>query len=210
MKTIETKLFAFDELSEDAKKKVLENDRYRNVEYGLEWWYWAYEDFKQILEILGFTQNNVGSSDIYFSGFWSQGDGACFYNYSWSYGKGMAKAMREYATRDKDLNRIAKDLQEIARRSFYQISFTVDKVYGGGNYSHENTVTGNLPSWSEYQSENAYDLEEAFTEVVRDLCRWLYASLEREHDYLTSDECLLEQLSGDTSEEYTEEGERFL
>jgi hypothetical protein len=51
---------------------VLDKYRYVNTEHH-EWWGCVYEDWKQRLEELGFFNIH-----IYFSGFASQGDGACF------------------------------------------------------------------------------------------------------------------------------------
>lgn len=42
MRTVETKLFSFDELSEDAKQKVIANNYDINISY--DWWQFIYED----------------------------------------------------------------------------------------------------------------------------------------------------------------------
>lgn len=58
-----------------------------------------------------------------------------------------------------------------------------------------------------YQDMTA-DAEEMVIEALRDLTRWLYRHLEREYDYLTSDEAVDEAI---TANEYTftEAGRRF-
>jgi hypothetical protein len=58
-----------------------------------------------------------------------------------------------------------------------------------------------------YQDMTA-DAEEMVIEALRDLARWLYRHLEREYDYLTSDEAVDEAI---TANEYTftEAGRRF-
>lgn len=54
MRIIETKVYTFDELSEEAKQKALENLAYINVEH-LEWWEFTYEDAKRVgIKITGF------------------------------------------------------------------------------------------------------------------------------------------------------------
>lgn len=52
------------------------------------------------------------------------------------------------------------------------------------------------------------DAEEAVAEALRDLARWLYRQLEREYDYLSSDEVVDETIitNGYT---FTEAGQRF-
>lgn len=73
MKTLTTTLYTFDELSEETQKKVLDNLRHTNVEDGFQWYDFVYEMWKEKLAAKGFID-----AKIYFSGFWSQGDGACF------------------------------------------------------------------------------------------------------------------------------------
>lgn len=58
-----------------------------------------------------------------------------------------------------------------------------------------------------YQDMTA-DAEEIVIEALRDLARWLYRQLEREYDYLSSDEAVDETI---TANEYTftKAGRRF-
>lgn len=69
MKTIELKLFNFEELSDKAQKKALEDHRYIETDY--DWWEFTYEDFKQFCEEIG-----VKVEKINFQLSYSQGDGA--------------------------------------------------------------------------------------------------------------------------------------
>ncbi len=70
--TIEIQLFNFNELSDKLKEKVIE--KHRNFEVELYDWYdFMYEDWKAKLISIGFE-----NPSIYFSGFYNQGDGACF------------------------------------------------------------------------------------------------------------------------------------
>lgn len=72
MKVISTNVYTFDELSAEAKEKALEWGRDLNV--GRDDWYTCvYEDYETKLADLGYKDIKM-----YFSGFWSQGDGACF------------------------------------------------------------------------------------------------------------------------------------
>ncbi len=49
-------------------------DKYRDVLVGHGDWYESvYEHFKEMMSVIGIRVDKV-----YFSGFWSQGDGACF------------------------------------------------------------------------------------------------------------------------------------
>lgn len=68
---IEKTEFTIEELSEDAKQKAYKEWAQQDI--GYEWWDSTYDHWKDMLSDLG-----IHVTDIYFSGFWSQGDGACF------------------------------------------------------------------------------------------------------------------------------------
>jgi len=86
MRTIETKVYKFDELSETAKQAA--RDEFRKNGFGFDWWDSTYEDAEQVAEVLGIDikqraipthgGRTIDEPAIYFSGFCSQGDGACF------------------------------------------------------------------------------------------------------------------------------------
>lgn len=52
------------------------------------------------------------------------------------------------------------------------------------------------------------DAEESVIEALRDLARWLYRQLEREYDYLSSDEVVDEVIAAN-GYTFTETGRRF-
>jgi len=67
----EVKVYKFNELSDEAKQKAIENLHDLNTSY--DWDQFITDDFKEKMNAIGFVVSNT-----YFSGFWSQGDGACF------------------------------------------------------------------------------------------------------------------------------------
>ena len=140
----------------------------------------------------------------WFSGFWSQGDGACFEGY-WSHAKGAAARIRDYAPTDTTLHGIADRLQAIQRRNFYQLAAEASHR---GRYCHEYTmsvdVTRDSPTWQ----PPTEDAEETVTEALRDVARWLYRQLQAEYDYLTSDEAVEEGILANAYT-FTEAGRRF-
>lgn len=71
-RTIRTKVYKFNELSQDAKNKVIEHYRNINVDYD-QWHEPIIEGAKEDLIAAGYI-----NPTIYYSGFSSQGDGACF------------------------------------------------------------------------------------------------------------------------------------
>ena len=78
MREVITKLYKFEELSEEAKLKCIEVVQNDEDYLFYDWWDSCYEWFKD-------TYGHLFDIDrIYFSGFWSQGDGAMF-EYSFLY-----------------------------------------------------------------------------------------------------------------------------
>lgn len=129
---IETTVYQMEELSDDAKEKA--RDWYREGAFDHDWYWAVYADFEQICEILGIALASVpvrlhgGGTRrkpcIWFSGFASQGDGACFEG-DYSYARGCASAIRSYAPKDQELHRIADALLAIQWSNFFQLSARV-------------------------------------------------------------------------------------
>ena len=112
MRTETIEIYTFDELSDDAKDKAREWWLGGGLDY--DWYEFIFYDFLNICEILGF---DVIESNIHFSGFCSQGDGASFTG-SYKYSRGAANKIREYAPQDKVLHEIADTLQALQKRNF--------------------------------------------------------------------------------------------
>ncbi|MBY0137615.1 antitoxin of toxin-antitoxin stability system [Paracoccus yeei] len=209
---IETTVYRLDELSEAAK----DNARawYREGGFDYDWYDAVYEDFRRIADILGIriksrTVRLMGGGVrqepcIWFTGFWSQGDGAAFEGH-YSYRKGTAAEIRTYAPKDVELHRIADALHQAQRRNFYQL--TAEATHRG-RYYHEYcmaiSVERDSPTWQDMTA----DAEETVIEALRDLARWLYRQLEREYDYLTSDEAVDEAIVANEYS-FTVDGKRF-
>ena len=207
-----TTVYQFPELSDAAKDKA--RSWYRELGPHDDWWNGVYEDFERVCDILGIRLKTTpvrlmggGTRQkpcIWFSGFWSQGDGACFEGY-FSHAKGAAARIRDYAPTDATLHGIADRLHGIQRRNFYQLAAEVSHR---GRYYHEYTmlvdVIRDSPTWQ----PPTEDAEEIVTEALRDLARWLYRQLQAEYDHLTSDEAIED---GIIVNEYTftEGGRRF-
>jgi hypothetical protein len=166
----ERTVYTFDELSDQAKKKARE--WFRDGALDHEWWDCIEEDAKTCGSLMG-----IEVSKLYFTGFWSQGDGACF-DGSYRYAKGGAKAIRNYAPNDVKLHKIADDLQALQRCSFYKITAHVKHR---GHYYHSRCT--------EIDVDDARDMsaEESVSELLRDFMDWIYRSLEHEHNWLLAD-----------------------
>ncbi len=209
---IHTIVYRLDELSDEAKDKP--RAWYREGGFDYDWYDAVYEDFQRIAEIIGirFKTRTVrlmggGSGQkprIWFRGFWSQGDGACWEGF-YSYRKNASAEIRSYAPQDAALHRIADTLQALQRRNFYQLHAEASHR---GHYYHEYCMVISVERDSPTYQDMTADAEEIVTEALRDLARWLYRQLEREYDYLTSDEAVDEAI---TANEYTftDAGRRF-
>lgn len=211
MRTIETSLYQFDELSESAKEKA--RDWYRQADAGDNYFSeCVIDDAATIADLIGIDlrQKRVNLMNgtvrydpaVYWSGFSSQGDGASFEG-SYCYKKGAAKAIRAHAPQDRELHRIADELQALQARNFYRLRASIGT---SGRYCHEYSMDVNV----EYAGDDCRDVsavEDDLTELIRDFARWIYRALEREYDYQNSDEAVDENIRANQYE-FEEDGAR--
>ena len=173
-----------DELLDEVKESVLDKNRMINVEH-IEWW----EDTVDHIKVCG-DKIGISIDKVYFSGFNNQGDGACFEGF-YEYKKGSLKLIKEFVPLDEELIRVAKDLQELQRRFFYQLSA---RVFHRGHYYHENCTVIDVAGNEDFAYEVHDDAEDGVIEFLRDFMRWSYKRLEQEYNFLTSDEQVMETL----------------
>ena len=199
MRTIETQVFKYDELTDEAKAKA--RAWYMGVAcQDNEWFENEYEYIDTVASIIGISVEkksgrNSNFSAIYFSGFYSQGDGACFEG-SYRYAKGALKAIKAYAPQDTELHRIAKELQDIQRRHFYQLRATTQHR---GHYYHSNSMDVNV--WND--SDENRDIDGATDDIANcmiDFADWIYSQLEKEYEYQTSDDVAEEMIQANEYE----------
>jgi hypothetical protein len=194
--TVTRSIFKFPELPDDVKARALDGLRDINVDHS-DWYESEFDWFKDCAKALGIEIEN-----IYFTGFWSQGDGAQFTG-SYSYRKGWRKALSEVAS-DPALVSIGEALQTVQRRNFYQLSATVGTR---GRYSHEMATSIDVTredSWSALDLARDGD-DDDVAEALRDFMRWIYRRLEAEYEYQTSDESIREIIECNEYE-FDEEG----
>ncbi|WP_421950111.1 antitoxin of toxin-antitoxin stability system [Pelagibacterium sp.] len=189
---IEITVFRLEELSEDAREEARSWYRERCLDY--DWYDAVYDDFQRICKILGIrlktrTVRRMGGGTrldprIWFRGFFSQNDGACF-EAKLSYAPSMARKIRDYAPRDTALHKIADALQDVQRRNFYQLHADISH---SGHCDREYGMEINVERDSPARQAMTGDAEEIITEVMRDLARELYRHLEREYEFLISED----------------------
>jgi len=209
---VETTVYRLDELSTEAKEKA--RAWYRESTPDDDWSEFVTQDFETICAILGvrlktrsvrlYGGGTRQKPCIWFRGFWSQGDGACFEAF-YSYQKDAPRNIRDHAPRDAELHRIAGALQSIQRRNFYQLQA---EIRHRGYYYHEHCMAISVERDSQTYRHMTADAEDGIVEALRDLARWLYSQLEREYEHQTSDIVIDEMmLANDYS--FTAAGRRF-
>ena len=182
---VEKTVYKFDELSDSAKDHAISQ-----YACDYDWWDLVYEDFNEILTILGFDveehHNGRKRLNIEFSGFYHQGSYAAFCG-SYHFRKGMVKAIKDYAPQDEELFRIAKELVAMQKATFYSLSanFTYSDYRG---YSVDMECSRHNYGWCDLNEPETH-----FREILKDLSAWLYKKLENEYEYFTSYESFEEQ-----------------
>lgn len=189
IKTIE--LYEYDELPDDIKAKVLENERDINVDY--DWHKWTLEDWEGKLEAMGFEDANIS-----FSGFWSQGDGASFTS--------KRVNIEDFLASQKCKTRF-KALLKALKKDEIESNFDVSRI--SHHYSHEYTVTvdSEILYNRDYKPEKYVliegqegELRKLMLETVRELSRKIYRELQQDYEYLTSDAAVIDTIKAN---EYT-------
>jgi hypothetical protein len=188
MKTIvkEYQGFKFEELEEKAKNTA----RSRHAEcIDWDWWDFSLEQFVTDMEELGIdieqTRGKKNQHEIHFSGFYSQGDGLAF-----SAGIDIPKFLKSHkATKEYWLlyTNLLRD----------NISLTVWVKESGRYFSMVSDF--DLDIWNignDARANKIQKMSEDFTEWILDICRDhasdLYRELEKEYEYLLSDDQIIE------------------
>lgn len=209
MRTQITTIYKFDELSDEAKQTAIDSHRSWNVQ-DFEWWGSSFETFAEAAGLFGLDIRQTRKSlmgggyrydpTIFFSGFFSQGDGACFEGH-YTYKKGALKATKRAFPADSELLRIVQDLQSLQQRNFYQLTATA-KHRGHYNHSGCMDITVDRADGKAVSDDD----EENLKQLMRDFADWIYSNLEKEYEYLTSDEAIAESLRANEVE-FTEDGQ---
>ena len=186
-------------------------DRYRDINTDHEWWESTYERFKERMDAIGIHVHRM-----YFSGFWSQGDGACFEGHVSDWGLFL-----------KSLGITNDVLVEFAcnhwsfgvehRGRYYHEEFTYlhtdmpnpaaeDDEWFIERYSPYGVSDFRSVAWlAVLRGFDFPAMEETFRDAFKDHMRQLYKDLEAEYDYLTSDEVVWEAIVANELDDELEE-----
>lgn len=178
-------VYKFKELKKEIQDKVIEKLNDINTDY--EWWEYMFKDWTAKLEKLGY--NDV---KIYFNGFSSQGDGACF-------------------TAQIDLLKWAKthklSAREIKAIDKGDITGRITHNYGY-YFSTSTNVDINSSNDNDYINKTREKIEKMIVEEREELGDELYRELKKENDYLTSKEAIIETIEA-YDYDFLEDGARF-
>jgi hypothetical protein len=187
MRTIitETIAYKFDELSKEAQEKAIDKNRDFNVSFD-DWYEFIVEYFKESNEYFDVDK-------VYFSGFWSQGDGAMF-EYSGIKGQLISDFL------------LTLDLSPMRKAWLNNNAGFYGNGKQRGHYYHEKSCShsislevdnGDVPYGSNFRGWiESFDsqFEEFVIDKYESMCCDLYSTLEKEYNYLTSDEVIKESL----------------
>lgn len=230
----ERETFTFEQLSDDAKERA--RQRYLESDpYDYDWWDCIYEDAITIAEMMGITiktteQKTMGGKSyqrpcLYFSGFWSQGDGACFTGDWHPFGNpgAVVREVRRYAPKDKTLHRLALALAKASRDSDH-FGYVRTRITHSGNYYHSHSVSieteiempDDYDDWPEFKQaafkaivgDAAERIESDVKDTLRAYMDWIYSRLNEEWDYMHEDAYVDEYLS-DQDTFYDEDGDEI-
>ena len=196
-----TPMERFESLTKRQQDEILDRHRHFNTEH-LEWRDAVYDDFKQDMDAIGIEVHRM-----YFSGFSSQGDGACFEGRVYSWGDFLPSILRA----DPALITLAEQAWSfrVEHRGHYYhencTSFTSDMACPSDYcyseldefvhaYSPYKTEIQNAVFLTNLQGYDYDKLHDEFEEEFKSHMRDLYNRLEVEYDALTSDESVLEAL----------------
>lgn len=191
----------FDALTARQKDEILDTHRYWNVDH-LDWWDGVYDCFKADMADIGIEVDRM-----YFSGFSSQGDGACFegrvsnwHEFLTSLGYtcpaliGLADSDWRFSVEQRGLcchENCTSFTSDMVSPDDYSESEMDEFVYAHSPY---NTDIQNAAFVAILQGYDFAKLEDEFQEEFKRHMRTLYSQLEAEHDHLTSDEAILDSL----------------
>ena len=216
---LKERTYSFDELSPDAKETARESWRTSDDGSNLQG---VIEDAAECAKILGIdliadTTTRCSEPTIYWSGFCSQGDGACFEG-RYTFRPEAIAEIRQHAGQDTILHDIADELHRLSNPSRLtfcggaitlvdhewqeepQSSALYAKMTHSGHYYHSGCMDVEV-SYSEGMEDPPIETANAVTEQMRAFADWIYKHLEAENEYQNSDEAVDDMLSEYTFDE---------
>ena len=186
----------YKELTTEAKEHAFKRHQEYAQSNDYYWWETVMEDWVNRLYAVGIS---TSLEQMHFSGFGSQGDGACFTG---------SINLREFLEAHPDLKqehaKLYMAVVPFDTRGAACEYFDVELTRLSNNYSHHNTVqlgTWDLNILPELDDEDGEDYERLIIDAEADIegqCREymkeLYRDLEKDYEYIQSLDCFLESV----------------
>ncbi len=171
----------FNELNEQQKAAAIDKNRDINVDYD-QWNEFVKEDHTEKLEAVGFE-----GVESQYSGFWSQGDGASFTARNIDIEKFLRSKKRwTYYRPLHEMIRINDITGEVKRDPYSRyVHYNTTEAVLDGDWQNDLT-----PKQQALYDELQKELDDYITEAGQNY----YRDLEKEYDYLTSDEQVKEAI----------------
>jgi hypothetical protein len=201
MRVVETQVFQYAELSDKAKERA--RQWYRDAsQQDDDYSEFVLSDAETIAGLMGIEFNRRGDKPaVYWSGFWSQGDGASFEG-RFEPVRDAAEKVKAYAPQDESLHVIAESLAAGLAGDV--------ALWSGRNYYH----SGMMQFEAESVDANGDDVnvtaeaEAATRDALRRFADWIYRQLESAYEHENSDSNIAEIIEANEYE-FTAEGNRF-
>lgn len=199
MTTTKSVTRTFAELTDQEKQ--IAREAYTDEGYlSYDWWNRVYEDAARVGEILGIqidTRGKNNEPNINFSGFSSQGDGACFKGF-YKYRSEAVVEIENYCS-DSTLIEIANDLYilQLACRVMGIEPFTAT-ITLKGSYCDSHSMNVDIHYGENDDCQIDFPSNNAVSKIMHNFADWIYASLEADHNYMYSDEYVDQYLAEET------------
>ncbi len=198
MRIMETRVYPFGELDEKAKARALDDWRQRSYQDD----FWIGDEIEDFVTAIAPHMGwRIDKNEVYFSGFCSQGDGACFSGY-WYASDVNPDKFRAEASTNEELLRIVDGYAELAKACAANPEQDGEpcsaRVKHSGHYYHKYCTAFDVEGMTDEQ-------EKEFIELSRDLMEYLYRALEREYEYQNSDEAIADTIAANEYE-FTADG----
>jgi len=188
MKTIEIKLYQFNELSEKAQERALEDFRYINVDN--DWWFdYIMEDAKEFC--LSIEEFDIYRRDC---------EVAFLYN-----ADETIKAIKENA--GGELLLIANEYEQQVKELFK--AYSDYEKYQEWLRERDYTLDDlEFEDWVLEETEYEEDKENIYIEFLKELGEYYLSMLQSSYDYHMSDEAIIDTIEANEYE-FTENGKRY-
>ena len=179
MREMNVMVYSFDELSEAAQERAI-NDL-RHVDVDGDWYENVYYTVRAAGKLIGLDIDRIYfDPDLY-----------CIFDAEYRYVRGAVNAVRNEFPQGTKLYGIARDLQDLQKRHFYSLSCNVSSQRDTNSYQC-------FRFGEDYESD-------ALGDILDNFAHWARILLRDEYEYLTSDEAIREMIEANEYE-FTEDG----